>query len=128
MLEQGLPVIGDEASFSFHARIQQKHAKGKVGVDVPSKPDLKQEAEPKATLGPLSLRCTIAAMKEGNEPRSRRRSQQPLGRKTFVYLTEEERTLVDQAAGKERRSVSSFIANAAVEAAQRIVDRHSKKR
>jgi uncharacterized protein (DUF1778 family) len=43
-----------------------------------------------------------------------------------VYLTEEERTLVDQAAAKERRSVSSFIANAAVEAAERVVDRQAK--
>jgi uncharacterized protein (DUF1778 family) len=57
---------------------------------------------------------------------SRRRSQQPLGRKTFVYLTNGERKLVDQAASLERRSVSSFIANAAVEAAERTVARRPK--
>ena len=85
------------------------------------------EAEPKVTLGSPFLRCTIAAMKKEPAPRSRRRSRQPLGRKTFVYLTEEERTLVDQAATAERRSVSSFIANAAVDAAERIVDRHLRK-
>ncbi|MGO9347176.1 MAG: DUF1778 domain-containing protein [Terriglobales bacterium] len=90
-------------------------------------PDLRQEAEPKATLGSPFLRCTIAAMKKGSAPKSRRRSQQPLGRKTFVYLTEEERTLVDQAAAAERRSVSSFIANAAVKAAERIIDRHPRR-
>jgi uncharacterized protein (DUF1778 family) len=66
-------------------------------------------------------------MKKGSAPKSRRRSPQPLGRKTFVYLTEEERTLIDQAAAAERRSVSSFMANAAVEAAERIA-RHTKKK
>ena len=49
-------------------------------------------------------------------------------RKTFVYLTEEERRLVDEAAASERRSISSFIANAAVEAAERIVSRAQRKR
>jgi uncharacterized protein (DUF1778 family) len=66
-------------------------------------------------------------MKKGPAPKSRRRSREPLGRKTFVYLTEDERKLVDQAATAERRSVSSFIANAAVKAAERIVGRHAKK-
>jgi uncharacterized protein (DUF1778 family) len=66
-------------------------------------------------------------MKKGAAPKSRRRSTQLLGRKAFVYLTEEERKLIDQAAASERRSISSFIANAAVEAAERIVTRHSKK-
>jgi uncharacterized protein (DUF1778 family) len=83
--------------------------------------------EPKATLGSPFLRCTIARMKKAPAPKSRRRSRQPLGRKTFVYLTEEERTLVDRAAAAERRSVSSFIANAAVDAAERIVARHSRR-
>ena len=59
-------------------------------------------------------------MKKGSVPKSRRRLQQSLGRKTFVYLTQEERTLIDKAAATERRSVSSFIAKAAVEAAERI--------
>jgi len=66
-------------------------------------------------------------MKKGPVPKSRRRSRQPLGRKTFVYLTEEERTLVDQAAAAERRSISSFIANAAVEAAERIIARPPRR-
>ena len=65
-------------------------------------------------------------MKKGVAPKSRRRSPQPLGRKTFVYLAEAERTLIDQAAAAERRSISSFIANAAVEAAERIVGRRRK--
>lgn len=66
-------------------------------------------------------------MKRARPSSSRRRSGQPLGRKTFVYLTEEERRLVDEAAASERRSVSSFIANAAVEAAERIVRRPPRK-
>ena len=48
-------------------------------------------------------------------------------RKTFVYLTSEERRLIDEAAASERRSISSFIANAAVEAAELAVSRSSKK-
>jgi Protein of unknown function (DUF1778) len=67
-------------------------------------------------------------MKKGSPPKSRRRAQEPLGRKTFVYLTERERTIVDQAAVTERRSVSSFIANAAVEAAERILARSQIKK
>jgi len=52
-----------------------------------------------------------------------------LGRKTFVYLADHERDLVDEAASLERRSVSSFIAHAAVQAAERVVtQRHSNKR
>lgn len=67
-------------------------------------------------------------MKKGSRSSSsRRRSDQPLGRKTFVYLTDEERRLVDEAAASERRSVSSFIAHAAVEAAERIVKRPLNK-
>jgi len=50
-----------------------------------------------------------------------------LGRKTFVYLTEEERNVIDHAADAERRSVSSFIANAAVDAAKRVINNASKK-
>ena len=65
-------------------------------------------------------------MKKARSSSSRRRAEQPLGRKTFVYLTEEERRLVDRAAELERRSVSSFIANAAVGAAERIVARPKK--
>jgi uncharacterized protein (DUF1778 family) len=41
-------------------------------------------------------------------------------------LTDEERMLVDEAAAAERRSVSSFIANAAVEAAERVVMKSRK--
>jgi len=66
-------------------------------------------------------------MKGRASPKSRRRSQQPLGRKTFVYLTEQERTVIDRAAAAERRSVSSFIANAAVEAANRVIKSASKR-
>jgi uncharacterized protein (DUF1778 family) len=66
-------------------------------------------------------------MKKGSAPKSRRRLRQPLGRKIFVYLTEEERSLLDEAAAAERRSVSSFIANAAIEAAERLITRHRKK-
>jgi hypothetical protein len=54
---------------------------------------------------------------------SRRRSAPGLGKKTFVYFTNEERKLVDQAAEIERRSVSSFVANAALTAAEATIRR-----
>jgi hypothetical protein len=52
---------------------------------------------------------------------SRRRSSPGLGKKTFVYFTDEERKLIDRVAEIERRSVSSFIANAALTAAKKAV-------
>ncbi len=67
-------------------------------------------------------------MKKNPAPKSRRRSQERLGRKTFVYFTDQERQAIDEAASLERRSVSSFIANAAVEAAERILKTRSYKR
>src|SRR5215469_13273541 len=77
--------------------------------------------EPKMALGSILLGCSIAIMKKLSAPRSRRRLGQPLGHKILVYLTQEERLTIDQAAAAERRSVSSFIANAAVEAAERVI-------
>jgi uncharacterized protein (DUF1778 family) len=38
-----------------------------------------------------------------------------------VYFTQDERAVVDQAARIERRSLSSFIANATLEAADRVI-------
>ena len=48
-------------------------------------------------------------------------------KKTFVYFTDDERKLVDQAAEIERRSVSSFVANAALTAAETTVRKNSIK-
>jgi len=59
---------------------------------------------------------------------SRRRSAPGLGKKTFVYFTNEERKLVDQAAEIERRSVSSFVANAALTAAEATLRKNSIKK
>jgi len=86
--------------------------------------------EPFLLLGdPFPSVLPLRRMKKPPAPTSRRRSQRPLGRKTFVYLADQERDLVDEAASLERRSVSSFIANAAVEAAERVVtQRRSNKR
>jgi hypothetical protein len=59
---------------------------------------------------------------------SRRRSAPGLGKKTFVYFTNDERELVDQAAEIERRSVSSFVANAALTAAEATIRKNSIKK
>ena len=76
----------------------------------------------------LALSGTIAAMGKTRTPMARRRSKQRLTKKTFVYFTKEEREIVDQAARSERRSVSSFIANTAILAAEEVLIRKSRKR
>jgi len=66
-----------------------------------------------------------------NRPRvskSRRRSKTPLSGKIFVYFTDEERRIIDSAADAERRSISSFVANAAIAAAEAVHSRQDKKR
>jgi uncharacterized protein (DUF1778 family) len=57
---------------------------------------------------------------------SRRRSETRLRKKTFVYFTDEERKLIDRAATEERRSVSSFVASVAINAANEIL-KHKHK-
>jgi hypothetical protein len=54
---------------------------------------------------------------------SRRTGKAPLGAKVFSYYTQEERQLVEKAAELEHRSLSSFVAIAAVERAQRVLGR-----
>ena len=54
---------------------------------------------------------------------SRRTGKVPLGAKVFSYYTKEERRLVEKAAKQERRSLSSFVAIASVERAQRVLGR-----
>jgi len=67
-------------------------------------------------------------MAKRNIPVARRRAKPRLGRKTFVYFTEDERELIDRAAKSERRSVSSFVATAAIAAAEQLaVPRDTKK-
>jgi hypothetical protein len=74
------------------------------------------------------LGATISKMAKTPEPKSRRRSKSPLSRKIFVYFTAAERKLVDSAAEAERRSISSFVANAAIVAAQNVHSRQSKEK
>ena len=65
-------------------------------------------------------------MKKGPEPKSRRRSRQTLDKKILVYFTQAEREIVDKAADLERRSISSFVANAAIVAAEQIVTKRNR--
>jgi uncharacterized protein (DUF1778 family) len=67
-------------------------------------------------------------MSKNHPSASRRRSKPRLGRKTFVYFTEDERKQVDDAAKVERRSVSSFVANAALVAAEEVLMKHPSKK
>ena len=52
---------------------------------------------------------------------SRRTGKTPLGAKVFSYYTQEERRLLEKAAKLERRSLSSFVALAALQQAQRTI-------
>jgi uncharacterized protein (DUF1778 family) len=45
-----------------------------------------------------------------------------------VYFTEDERRQVDEAAQLERRSISSFVANAALVAAEEVLLKHHPKK
>jgi hypothetical protein len=68
-----------------------------------------------STVVPLS-----AVAKRDHIP-SRRTGKTPLGAKVFSYYTQEERRLLEKAAKLERRSLSSFVALASIERAQRII-------
>jgi len=50
--------------------------------------------------------------------RSRRRADEDLSKKVFAYFTTEEYKAVQKAAKLERRSLSSFVALAALDAAR----------
>lgn len=54
---------------------------------------------------------------------SRRAAKDPLRAKVFSYYTKQERQLVEEAAKRESRSLSSFVALAALERARRVIGR-----
>jgi hypothetical protein len=64
---------------------------------------------------------TIKAGGQRDHIPSRRTGKIPLGAKVFSYYTQEERRLLEKAAKQERRSLSSFVALAALGRAQRII-------
>jgi hypothetical protein len=70
----------------------------------------------------LSGSIRVVANKDRYIP-SRRTGKVPLGAKVFSYYTQEERRLIEKAAKLEHRSLSSFVAIAAVERAQRVLGR-----
>jgi hypothetical protein len=71
----------------------------------------------------LSGSMATVAKKDTYIP-SRRTGKGPLGAKVFSYYTQDERQLVEKAAKLEHRSLSSFVAIAAVERAQRVLGRN----
>jgi len=52
--------------------------------------------------------------------RSRRRADEDLSKKVFAYFTAEEYGMLQRAVKLERRSMSSFVALAALDAARRV--------
>jgi hypothetical protein len=66
--------------------------------------------------------CLAVPTDDSNVP-SRRTAKEPLREKVFSYYTKKERRLIEEAAGRESRSLSSFVALAAIERAQRILGR-----
>jgi len=67
--------------------------------------------------------CLAVPKGDSNVP-SRRTAKEPLREKVFSYYTKRERQLVEQAAEHESRSLSSFVALAALERARRILGRN----
>jgi uncharacterized protein (DUF1778 family) len=55
---------------------------------------------------------------------SRRSAKKPLRAKVFSYYTAEERQLIEKAASIESRSLSSFVALAALERARQIIGKN----
>jgi len=54
---------------------------------------------------------------------SRRTGKSPLGAKVFSYYTPQERRLIEKAAELEHRSLSSFVAIAAIDRAHKVLGR-----
>jgi uncharacterized protein (DUF1778 family) len=52
---------------------------------------------------------------------SRRTGKNPLGAKVFSYYTKAERRMIEKAAKAEHRSLSSFVAVAAIDRARRVL-------
>ena len=57
--------------------------------------------------------------------RSRRRADEDLSKKVFAYFTAEEYGTLQRAVKLERRSMSSFVALAALDAARRVLRKAS---
>jgi Protein of unknown function (DUF1778) len=68
----------------------------------------------------------IWAMTKSRGPISLRRPKAGPGKQILVYFTSEERKIVDAAAAVERRSISGFVANVAISAAEEILSKRSK--
>ena len=66
--------------------------------------------------------CLAVPKGYSNVP-SRRTAKEPLREKVFSYYTKRERQLIEEAAELESRSLSSFVALAAIEHARRILGR-----
>lgn len=73
----------------------------------------------------LNVQCyhCLAVPKGDYNVPSRRTAREPLREKVFSYYTKKERQLLEQAAERESRSLSSFVALAAIERARRILGR-----
>jgi hypothetical protein len=67
--------------------------------------------------------ATINAVAQKDHIPSRRTGKKPLGAKVFSYYTQEERRLIERAARLDHRSLSSFVATAAIEKAQQMLGR-----
>jgi uncharacterized protein (DUF1778 family) len=72
-----------------------------------------------------ALQCYhyLAVPKRDSKVPSRRAAKDPLRAKVFSYYTNKERQLVEEAAQYESRSLSSFVALAALERARQILGR-----
>jgi hypothetical protein len=65
----------------------------------------------------------LAVPKNAHNVPSRRTAKRPMRAKVFSYYTLEERRLLEEAAKQESRSLSSFVALAALDRARRVTGR-----
>ena len=75
----------------------------------------------------MSWMLLFASMPKRDIPSrvGQRRPRLGLGKKTLVYFTDAERKTIDRAAELERRSISNFIASAAIAAAKTVLRKDS---
>jgi uncharacterized protein (DUF1778 family) len=71
-------------------------------------------------------RTAVSSGKKKSIPK--RRLQQPLTFKTFAYLTEEERETIREAADRKRMSVSSFLVQSSLRAAEEILSEPDRRK
>jgi hypothetical protein len=122
-------IVGDfyPSTLILHFRVKENLLPGRSGPRKRIFTPVNYEVFPFVTILTAAVDGTIRLMTKSPEGISRRRPKTGSGKPILVYFSSDERKIVDAAANAERRSISSFVANAALTAAERIIVKSSKK-